>query len=90
MRLIDLKFRIWDNDNELFVYGNMAENELLKNYDRLTQIELYTGFDDKNRKSIYEGDIIKYCEANYCVKYLCNSWQLVKIENDFIVENMLV
>ncbi|MCR2062061.1 YopX family protein [Campylobacter helveticus] len=89
MRLIDLKFRIWDNDNELFVYGNMAENELLKNYDRLTQIELHTGFDDKNRKSIYEGDIIKYCEANYCVKYYCNSWQLVKIENDFIVENML-
>lgn len=28
MRLIDLKFRIWDNDNELFVYGNMAENHL--------------------------------------------------------------
>ncbi|MCR2055557.1 hypothetical protein CHLV4139_08665 [Campylobacter helveticus] len=29
MRLIDLKFRIWDNDNELFVYGNMAEPLLL-------------------------------------------------------------
>ncbi|WP_171051489.1 YopX family protein [Campylobacter helveticus] len=85
MRLIDLKFRIWDNDNKLFVYGNMAENELLKNYDRLTQIELHTGFDDKNRKSIYEGDNIKYRE----VKYHYNSWQLLKIENDFIVENML-
>ena len=29
MRLIDLKFRIWDNDNKLFVYGNIAEPLLL-------------------------------------------------------------
>lgn len=68
----ELKFRVWDTKNKQFLsqsseYYHIGDitgipytlNEILNKLDRFV-VQQFTGLYDKNKKPIYEGDIIKY------------------------------
>lgn len=61
MKLKDFDFRIWDNSTDKFIELAISDNIRAiprKNDDM--ELELWSGFYDKNGKKIYVGDMVKY------------------------------
>lgn len=55
----EIKFRIWNIPNQIYVMGNVPI-ESIKSFISSEHIyEQYTGFDDTDDVKIYEGDIIE-------------------------------
>lgn len=80
MKLKNFDFRIWDEcgkecSNEKclcrakYIYGEAAKI-MLSEVNGDCDIELWTGFVDKNNRKIYECDILKKGRKKYLVRYV--------------------
>jgi len=88
MRSREIKFRVWNDTEKLFVTIGMNIRESSRFWDSLNVndsyiIQEFTGLKDKNSKEIYEGDIIKYPNAPYK-----DQWVQMLVEYPFTYKNM--
>ena len=94
MRLKNFDFRIWDRNHvgcsnkdckcqTKYVYGEVAKIRLFE-FDENCEIELWTGFVDKNNQRIYEGDILQRDERKYLVRYVEeeSGFEIVELSNE--------
>ncbi|HEA7920846.1 TPA: hypothetical protein RXM76_001454 [Campylobacter jejuni] len=96
MKLQDFDFRIWDKnytgcDNKNckcqsnFIYGEEAKIRLSE-FNNDAEIELWTGYFDKNDKKIYEGDILENKmtmeDLPYKVVFKWGTFYLVEIDGN--------
>lgn len=71
---------------ELHELPNRFENEF--NLIDDGELELYSSFQDKNGKKIYEGDIVRYREQNLLISYERATWYIIdpSIDEDIRVD----
>ncbi|MDY3512750.1 hypothetical protein [Riemerella phage vB_RanS_GDF21] len=80
----EIKFRAWDGKKMLYnvaVNGSTAfyipsglRCHCAVNIEDYLEIMQYTGFKDKNEKSIYEGDILRDEVDNICIVIFIKEW----------------
>lgn len=87
MKLKDFDFRIWDSNTNKFVEVLISDNirAVPRNNDNNDniEIELWSGFRDKNRINIYENDILRDSQGDRYVVSICDesrSWILLKLD----------
>lgn len=75
-----IRFRAWDRDNGTLYKWDCYENYPL-NGKNATCPQEFIGFYDKNLKDIYLGDIVRFDNENFLIKFLDGSYILWKLEN---------
>ena len=72
----ELKFRAWDKDEKYMSKGSTIKNVCLNvnsanfEWDDSLPIMQFTGLKDKNKKEIYEGDIIVHNNRKLIVEFV--------------------
>lgn len=56
----ELKFRAWNEKGKIFSYFTLEELGMDMGYVNMDIVMQYINFKDKNRKEIYEGDIVEW------------------------------
>lgn len=76
---MEKKFRFWSKQQKKFVYPHIwvqSNNVLSANAGEGEDIiiQQWTGLQDKNKKDIYEGDIVRYDNKNFEIKWERARW----------------
>lgn len=96
MKPSEFNFRLWVKDKRIY-YSAVLEFEkrkmkLIPINDDNVEIELWSGFVDKNNKKIYDGDIVKYRNYDDNLIIIYNgTWHIVyaKLSEDLKFETSL-
>ena len=78
----EIKFRAWiKNHKQMIFLTAVAFGDLIDNHKKGFEIMQFTGLKDKNRKEIYEGDIVELERAKYQVYWHQHiaKWELERL-----------
>lgn len=92
----EIKFRGYNKDLEEWSYGLLQKDNYTNKYyindfldiDGFAYVEEdsigeYTGFKDKNREEIYEGDIVEWSDDKLEIKLVDGCWYGITIKSNF-------